>query len=142
MTFDEIDNLLKEEVKDKIKGTCRRDYRKMEKENPGHFKGYGKKNGIMYLSDIDGSHYLDIRLLPNEVRIDFRKDDSHKINMSFGIESGEVLFSKENLDYFFYLIDEYYDVYKSLRKKISDFKHGIKSTEWTRNSKIENIISH
>lgn len=106
MTFDEIDSLVNSSLK-KYKNTERRDYYKLEKQwlkaGQTNLRNYGKENGIMYLVDVDNSHYIDIRILENSVRLTFRHDDTEFMDKSFSYE----IFTKDHLSFFFYAIDDY-----------------------------------
>lgn len=146
MTFDEIDTLLKEELKAKFRKVTRRDYRKMERETPGSYIGYGKKDGVMFLLDIGSSFYLDIRLLEDKVLLHLRQDEETIIHITMSIQESPkpwkkcCVFSKDNLKYFFYLLDEYFNTIRTFDKKVHEFNHGKLDQDWVRNNRIEKII--
>lgn len=112
MIFDEIDKLINDSLNSRYKNRCveRRDYYKLEekwiREDPSlHSKGYGDRNGIMYLVDVDGFHYIDVRILKENIRLTFRMDESKFMDKSFTYEK----FSKDYLSFFFYSIDNYFE---------------------------------
>ena len=109
MTFEEIDNLIGETLKERYSNKSeRRDYYKLEeqwiKENKNHRRGYGDENGIMYLVDVDYDHYIDVRILKSSVRLTFRHDDSKLMDKSFSYEK----FTKDHLSFFYYAIDDFF----------------------------------
>lgn len=110
--MDKIDKLINNRLEsrwgDKLE---RRDYYQLETEKE-FLKGKGEKNGIMFLVDVDSSHYIDINLYKSElIRMVFRRDD---------FEFTEIHCNKENVDNnlnaLLLLIDEYLLTMKRFRQ--------------------------
>lgn len=111
MTFEEIDKLIGDTLTKRYpKSTERRDYYKLEKQwlekDPNmRNKGYGDRNGIMYLTEVDYDHYIDVRILKNDIRLTFRHDDTELMGKTFSYEK----FTKDHLSFFFYAIDDFFE---------------------------------
>jgi len=109
MTFEEIDKLIGDSLTKRYPNTERRDYYELERKwlekDPNHRKGHADLNGIMYLSEVDYDHYIDVRILKNDVILTFRQDDSKFMYKSFSYDK----FTKDHLSFFFYAIDDYFE---------------------------------
>lgn len=122
-----INNRLKSIWGDKLE---RRDYYQLETEKE-FLKGKGEKNGIMFLVDVDYSHYIDINVFKSgEVRFVFRKDDDKLIAYR----------TKENIDEylnaFLFLIEEY----KFTNNLMKDLSKGIIPKSIKRNILLNNVL--
>jgi hypothetical protein len=122
-----INNRLKSIWGDKLE---RRDYYQLETEKE-FLKGKGEKNGIMFLVDVDYSHYIDINVFKSgEVRFSFRKDDDKLIAYR----------TKENIDEylnaFLFLIEEY----KFTNNLMKDLSKGIIPKSIKRNILLNNVL--
>jgi hypothetical protein len=138
MEFKEIDNLIKNRITNKWSTTERRDYVKLEKkyakhlngEKPDLYKGYGDKNGLMFLTVVAYDLYIDINIT-DKVKMVFRKDDSVLITKFSDFNNVEL-----NLDIFITLVEEYIEVTKRFNK----FSRGIIPEDLIRNRKINQIL--
>lgn len=139
MNFEEIDNYVNNLLKSKYRGFERRDYRELEKNkpepSPKGFHGYGKKNGVMFLIDIDGNHYIDIRILEDSIRVVFRQDDDDILDRKFPFFAAEFL-----LNEFFDTVNKYYEYSSKIDKLTSGFNYSKIPVEVYRDIKIDNII--
>jgi hypothetical protein len=131
MTFEEIDNLVKEKLSI-YHDVERRDYRDIESKDPIRFKGYGARSGLMYLVDVDGDHYIDINILTDTVKMVFRKDDDQLLYSTKTFDK-----TKEFLSAFLSLIEEE----GNMMNRFHYFNVGKIPTDIIRNNKIKDIIS-
>lgn len=136
MTFDEIDNFIGDKLENANYVPTRRDYREIERNDPIRFKGYGDRSGLMYLADVDGSHYIDINILPNSTKVSFRNDDH--IIIRHDVKNDKYL--KDYINAFLSLIDEYYESRKVLYSRIGEFNKGNIPKDIVRNNRIDQII--
>jgi hypothetical protein len=140
MTFEEIDKLVGESLSIFGTDTERRDYRKLESENPGMFKGYGDKNGVMYLVDVSDDTYIDFFIRVENTSMVFREDDEELISLTLGND-----ISKENLkdyiDAFLALVDESENTQNILTSRLRSFSGGTIPIDLHRVNKINTIIS-
>ncbi len=137
MEFKEIDKLIKETLNSRYpKNTERRDYYKLErnwiKKDANHKIGHADRNGIMYLTDVDDSHYIDVRILKKDVVLTFRYDDYILMNRVFSYED----FTKNNILYFFYAIDYFLESYLLFNK----FNSGEIPIDFIRENKLNEIL--
>lgn len=136
MTFQEIDKLVSESLKSKFPKTIRRDYYKLVKEwkekDPNWKGDHDKTCGIMYLTEVDYDHYIDVRIMESRVRLTFRKDDSEYMDKTFDYDK----FTKEILFFFLFAIDDYFKSDTLFDK----FNSGVIPTEIIREYKLENIL--
>lgn len=138
MEFNEIDNLIKNRITNKWSDTERRDYVKLEKkyskhlngEKPDLYKGYGKRYGLMFLTEVTYDLYIDINIT-DKVKMVFRKDDSILLEIFSDFDKVET-----NLDIFIILVEEYLEVTKRFKK----FSRGIIPEDLIRNRKINQIL--
>lgn len=108
----------------------RRDYYQLETEKE-FLKGKGEKNGIMFLVDVDYSHYIDINVFKSgEVRFVFRKDDDKLI----AYRTKENI--EEYLNAFLFLIEEY----KFMKNLMDELSKGIIPKSIKRNILINNVL--
>lgn len=113
----------------------RRDYYQLETEKE-FLKGKGETSGIMFLVDVDYSHYIDINVFKSgEVRFVFRKDDDKLI--AYRQQQGA---TKENieeyLNAFLFLIEEY----KFMKNLMDELSKGIIPKSIKRNILINNVL--
>jgi hypothetical protein len=127
----QIDNLINTKLRKRFgKSLERRDYYKLELKKE-FLKGKGEKNGIMFLVDVDYSHYIDINVFKSgEVKFSFRKDDDKLIAYR----------TKENIDEylnaFLFLIEEY----KFTNNLMKDLSKGIIPKSIKRNILLNNVL--
>jgi hypothetical protein len=147
MNYGKIDKLIGKHMRSNFgKSSERRDYFKMEREDKrGGFKGYGEKNGIMYLADVMNSYYIDVNIMPKveekdategTVKMVFRADDDDLIRIYFNFKDTNEI----NVKYFMELVWEYLQMEKRWHSKVHEFSNGILSPEFLRNNQIENIL--
>lgn len=130
MEFKEIDQLIKNRLTNIWSDTERRDYVKLEENKPDIFKGYGNRNGLMFLTVVAYDLYIDINIT-DKIKMVFRKDDSVLlVNFS---DFSKVEF---NLDIFIILVEEYLDVCKRFKQ----FNNGKIPEDIVRNIKINKIL--
>lgn len=131
MNYDKIDKLVSKYLRPNFgnKNLERRDYFKLEKEDPKSFKGYGAKNGMMYLGDINNTYYIDINIIPyteskNEskgsVRMVFRKDSDDLIRKYYTFND----ITEVDIKWFTKLIVEFIAMTQEWNNKVSDFQKG------------------
>ena len=71
--IEEVDNFINSKLKKRFgKSLERRDYYQLEVEKD-FLKGKGEKSGIMFLVDVNSSHYIDINLYKSRRCLVFRK---------------------------------------------------------------------
>lgn len=127
-----INNRLKSIYGDSLE---RRDYYKLEKKRPDIFKGKGKSSGIMFLVDVDNSHYIGINLLEdNSVKFTFRRDETKLINFLTKDYTLEQII--EYLEAFILLINEYLTV----DDRMCLLSRGIIQTDIKRSIVLNNIL--
>lgn len=136
--MEQIDKLINNKLKRKFgKSLEIRDYYKLELKKE-FLKGKGEANGIMFLVDVDYSHYIDINLYKSGlVKMVFRKDDDVliKINVNeFLLEENTL---EDYLDGFLSLIDEY----KSTLSRFNQISSGIIPTDIKRYNLVNNILN-
>lgn len=108
----------------------RRDYYQLETEKE-FLKGKGETSGIMFLVDVDYSHYIDINVFKSgEVRFVFRKDDDKLI----AYRTKENI--EEYLNAFLFLIEEY----KFMKNLMDELSKGIIPKSIKRNILINNVL--
>jgi hypothetical protein len=140
MTYKEVDTFIENILKSKYSDNReRRDYWEIEKNRPIMFNGYGEKNGIMYLVDIDQDYYLDINIRENSTKMVFRKNDEKIIH---SIKENEMPNDsiKNYINAFLSLIDEYLENRYMIYNRIGLFNSGIIPSDLKRNNKINEII--
>jgi hypothetical protein len=127
----EIDNLINKKLQKRFgKSLLRRNYYKLELEKE-LLKGKGESSGIMFLVDVDYSHYIDVNLYKSGlVKIVFRKDDDNLIN----IQTYENV--ESYLDGVLSLIDEY----TSTLQRFKQISKGIIPTDIVRYNLVNKII--
>ncbi len=130
MNFKEIDNLIGSRLNNRFGSTERRDYKKLENKRPDIFKGYGNKQGLMYLTTVSYHLYIDVNIT-DKVILSFRKDDDSMIKFYSDFENLQL-----NLDIFISLIDEYIYVLK----RFNNFNSGIIPQDLIRTNKINQIL--
>jgi hypothetical protein len=134
----QIDNLINKKLQKRFgKSLERRDYYKLELKKE-FLKGKGESNGIMFLVDVDYSHYIDINIYKNGlIKIVFRKDDDVliKINVNEFLLQENTL--EDYLDGFLSLIDEY----KSTLSRFNKISSGIIPTDIKRYNVVNNILN-
>lgn len=130
MNFKEIDNLIGSRLNNRFGSTERRDYKKLENKRPDIFKGYGNKQGLMYLTTVSYDLYIDVNIT-DKVILSFRKDDDSMIKFYSDFENLQL-----NLDIFISLIDEYIYVLK----RFNNFNSGIIPQDLIRTNKINQIL--
>jgi hypothetical protein len=130
MEFKEIDELIKNRLTNIWSDTERRDYVKLEENKPGIFKGYGNRNGLMFLTVVAYDLYIDINIT-DKVKMVFRKDDSVLLTKFSDFSKVEF-----NLDIFIILVEEYLDVCKRFKQ----FNNGKIPEDIIRNIKINKIL--
>lgn len=137
MNKKELGSYLWNSVKSKYpKSSEWRDYHKIESKDPERFKGYGKRNGIMILVDVnDNDLYIDINILEKTFRMKFRNDDDSLISATKNIEDS----SEEFIDVFFTLVDEYQTSMNRMYKRFSEFNKGVIPEDLGRERKIDKI---
>lgn len=101
--MDKIDKLINNRLEsrwgDKLE---RRDYYQLEIEKE-FLKGKGKTSGIMFLVDVDSSHYIDINLYKSGlIKMVFRRGDFELMEIHCNKENVD-----NNLNALLLLIDEY-----------------------------------
>lgn len=122
-----INNKLKSIYGDKLE---RRDYYQLETEKE-FLIGKGETSGIMFLVDVDYSHYIDINIFKSgEVRFAFRKDDDKLI----AYRTKENI--EEYLNAFLFLIEEY----KFTNSLMKDLSKGIIPKSIKRNILLNNVL--
>lgn len=99
----EVDNFISSKLKKRFGESLeRRDYYELEVEKD-FLKGKGEKSGIMFLVDVNSSHYIDINLYKSGViRMVFRRDDTSLMRVHCNVKNVE-----SYLDGFLLLIEEY-----------------------------------
>lgn len=141
MTLEEIDKLVGDILYSKYMETVeRRDYREIENKSPESFRGYGEKNGIMYLVDLDNDLYIDIFLLKDSFKMVLREDSSKIINLTTSY-SLTIPTPKDYLLSFIGLVEEHDDIMIKQWKRYSSFNSGIIPIDLIRGNKIDEIIS-
>lgn len=118
MNFDKLDNLVYGILKNTFGEKCeRRDYRKLEKNKPDFFKGYGENSGLMFLVEVDYYHYFDVNLYEkrDSAIVLFRRDDTKIIEKTVPLVTLE-----KYLQDTLVLINEYMD----LMDKLGDFNRS------------------
>jgi len=130
LNFKEIDNLIGSRLNNRFGSTERRDYKKLENKRPDIFKGYGNKQGLMYLTTVSYDLYIDVNIT-DKVILSFRKDDDSMIKFYSDFENLQL-----NLDIFISLIDEYIYVLK----RFNNFNSGIIPQDLIRTNKINQIL--
>lgn len=141
MTLEEIDKLVGDILYSKYMETVeRRDYREIENKSPEPFRGYGEKNGIMYLVDLDNDLYIDIFLLKDSFKMVLREDSSKIINLTTSY-SLTIPTPKDYLLSFIGLVEEHDDIMIKQWKRYSSFNSGIIPIDLVRGNKIDEIIS-
>jgi len=134
MTFKELDKLVHNSLKNRWdKKVERRDYRKLEEEDPKFYKGKAKSAGLMFLVDVTYELYIDINLFEDYLTMKFRKDDDVLIRM----DSRRFNQHDDIINIFLNLIDEY--LY--LKDRFNKVSNGIIPNDLLRESKIEKILS-
>lgn len=139
MEFNEIDELIKNRITNKWSDTERRDYVKLEEkyakhlngEKPNFYKGYGDKNGLMFLTVVAYDLYIDINIT-DKVKMVFRKDDSRLMTNFSSFDD-----IKLNLEIFITLVEEYLEVCNRFKK----FNRGKIPEDLIRNNKINQILN-
>jgi hypothetical protein len=133
-----IDNLINNKLKKRFGESLeRRDYYKLELEKES-LKGKGESSGIMFLVDVDYSHYIDINIYKNGlIKMVFRKDDDVliKINVNEFLLQENTL--EDYLEGFLSLIDEY----KSTLSRFDQISRGIIPTDIKRYNVVNNILN-
>ena len=138
MTLQELDNLIYTSLKNKWgKKVERRDYRKLEKENPNFYKDKSKTAGLMFLVDPTYDLYIDINIFEDYVTMKFRKNDDTLIKIDSRYHKNGFNDSDKLLDYFLKLIDEYL----CLDKRLKLFNSGTIPQDLIRESKIDSILN-
>lgn len=136
MTFEEIDMLIGDTLKKRYPKTERRDYYELERKwiekDPNHRGIHSKQNGIMYLTEVDYDHYIDVRILKNDIRLTFRHDDYNLMNKSFSYDQ----FTKDHLAFFYYAIDDFFQADKLFNK----FNDGEIPQEIFRENRLKEIL--
>jgi len=133
MEFKEIDELVGKILDSKYgSDNERRDYREMEKKDPITFKGYGSRNGVMYLVDHGYDFYIDVRLLQDSFQIVFREYDNYILDITHK-NTDDI---NEYLSSFFELISEYHD----LMNRFELFNRGNIPIDIKRVNRINEII--
>jgi len=130
LNFKEIDNLIGSRLNNRFGSIERRDYKKLENKRPDIFKGYGNKQGLMYLTTVSYDLYIDVNIT-DKVILSFRKDDDSMIKFYSDFENLQL-----NLDIFISLIDEYIYVLK----RFNNFNSGIIPQDLIRTNKINQIL--
>jgi hypothetical protein len=134
----QIDNLINTKLRKRFgKSLERRDYYKLELKKE-FLKGKGESSGIMFLVDVDYSHYIDINIYKNGlIKMVFRKDDDVliKINVNEFLLQENTL--EDYLDGFLSLIDEY----KSTLSRFNQISSGIIPTDIKRYNVVNNILN-
>ena len=130
MNFKEIDNLIGSRLNNRFGSTERRDYKKLENKRPDIFKGYGNKQGLMYLTTVSYDLYIDVNIT-DKVILSFRKDDDKLITVHSDFDSLQY-----NLYIFITLIDEYIYVIN----RFNNFNSGIIPQDLIRSNKIKQIL--
>ena len=134
MTFKELDKLVHNSLKNRWdKKVERRDYRKLEEEDPKFYKGKAKSAGLMFLVDVTDDLYIDINIYEDYFTMRFRKDDDTLIRM----DSRRFNQHDDIINIFLNLIDEY--LY--LEERLVQVSNGIIPNDLLRESKIEKIPS-
>ena len=139
MNFKEIDNLIGSRLNNRFGSTERRDYKKLENKRPDIFKGYGNKQGLMYLTTVSYDLYVDVNIFENYFTLVFRKDDDDLIEIDSRKHMGRLDFIGGNnlLYYFLQLIDEYLYV----EQRFNLFNSGTIPTDLERAKKIDSILN-
>lgn len=107
----------------------RRNYYKLEKED--HLKGKGDQNGLMYLVDVDYSHYIDINIFKSGlVKMSFRMDDFELMSLSSNLNIEDYLHA------FLFLVDEH----QSLESRFKQLSNGKIPQDLIRVRKISNVL--
>jgi hypothetical protein len=130
LNFKEIDNLIGSRLNNRFGSTERRDYKKLENKRPDIFKGYGNKQGLMYLTTVSYDLYIDVNIT-DKVILSFRRNDDSMIKFYSDFENLQL-----NLDIFISLIDEYIYVLK----RFNNFNSGIIPQDLIRTNKINQIL--
>lgn len=134
MSFKSIDDVVNNILtKEFGKKSERIDYRQLELKDPKKFKGYGDKNGLTFLVDVDYDHYLYVNLYEkrDSARIVFRRDDTNIIHKYVPLITLEK-YLKDTLS----LIGEY----QSMMYKMSKFNSSEVTIDIIRDSKIKEIL--
>ncbi len=145
MNYGEIDILVNKYMKANFHaGSERRSYFDLEREDIS-FKGYGERNGLMYLADVMDSYYADVKIKPKTENIDegngtvnlvFRDCNNELIDINFSFDD----FSELYMTYFISLIWEYLQLEKRWISKVHDFSRNIVSSDFTRDAKIKKVL--
>jgi hypothetical protein len=130
--MDKIDKLINNRLEsrwgDKLE---RRDYYQLEIEKE-FLKGKGKTSGIMFLVDVDSSHYIDINLYKSGlIKMVFRRDDFELIEIHCNKEN-----VNNNLNALLLLIDEYLLTMERFRQ----ISKGNIPTDIVRYNKVNKIL--
>lgn len=147
MKYGEIDKLIGKYMKSNFhSGSERRCYFELERKDPKTFKGYGERNGLMYLADVMNCYYVDVFIKPKtenaketegSIKFGFREDDKDLMNVYLSFKDFEELHMK----YFISLIWEYLTMEKRWVTKSSDFSNGVIAQDFIRDNKIDNIVT-
>lgn len=146
MNYHKIDKIVAKYLKPNFGSYMeRRDYFKIEKGNPINFKGYGQKNGLMYLIDVNDDYYLDFKIKPKtndktevngEVMIDFRKNDSSIMRKYYTFQT----INEVEIRYFISLVIEFIDMYTKWNGKVKEFTNGKLSADFKRIDYVETVL--
>ena len=125
-----VGKLLFDKFGDKVE---RRDYYKLEKKHE-YLKGKGKSSGLMYLVDVDYSHYIDVNIYYNEkVKLTYRKDDDDLMSLLFVSNETNI---NDALFAFISLVDEH----QSLKDRLNCFSNGKIPTDLIRSKKLDSLL--
>jgi len=130
-----IDVLIQKELRNKYGRLERRDYYQLEKEGgKSYLVGKGDKTGILFLVDVDYSHYIDINLYKNGlVKMTFRKNDYKLISLVVD----ELDRIEDFLQAFLSLVDEN----QILKSRFESLSGGEIPKDLIRNGKISKILA-
>jgi hypothetical protein len=135
MTFEEIDKLVETETDIHFHGTERRDYRELEANDPVMFKGYGDRNGLMYLME-HGGYYIDINILKDSVKFKYRDGwDEGLIRTEFSFDD----FTPQHIDMFIDLINEHVSIISEWCFRVEKFSKNNLPKEYIRAGKLNEI---
>jgi hypothetical protein len=135
MTFEEIDTLIEIEFKNHFSDVERRDYRKLEAQNPKDFKGYGAKSGLMFLAEA-GDGYVDANLLEKTIKLKYRDGmEDEPIYAEFKWQD----FTPAHLTMFIDLIDEHLNMIEKWENKVEKFRRNELPKEYLRMGKLDEI---
>jgi len=130
--MNKIDNYIGEKLFSRFGDkTERRNYYKLEKTKD-YLKGKGNQNGLMYLVDIDYSHYIDINIYKTgKVKMKYRMDDFNLISLSVNLNI------EEHLEAFISLVDEH----RNLKSRFTQLSNGEIPQDLIRGRKINSVLS-